>query len=222
MVSKAVLCIFALNNRTMRLYLLATVLCFATLSSFAQEKEIHKCFEEYKSAILKEKGNEAVGKVSKSTIAYYEKSRVEALEADSATVANLTVIDKIMVLTLRSKMSANELSAMNGRTLFEYSVDQGMVGKNSVANGSIGEIKMKGENAEGYIAINGEVSPIFFLFSQENGEWKIDLTSVFDVSNEGMKQMIDATGYAENDYVIMVLQMATGAELSSSIWQPLK
>lgn len=205
----------------MRSLLFLAIFFFAIFNSIAQEKEIQKCFEEYKSAILKEKGKEAVEKVSQSTIAYYEKSRVDALKADSATVANFNVIDKIMVLTLRAKISANELSSMNGSSLFEYSVDQGMVGKNSVANGSIGEIKMKGESAEGYVAINGEVSPIFFLFTQENGEWKIDLTSIFDVTNQGMQQIISATGYAENDYVVMVLQMATGAELSSSIWQPL-
>ncbi|MFN6086371.1 MAG: hypothetical protein ACK476_15765, partial [Fluviicola sp.] len=97
----------------------------------------------------------------------------------------------------------------------------GMVGKNSVANNSIGEITIDKEFAKGQFISNGKKSPLYFHFYKEDELWKVDLTSIFPMTNIVFKQLAEKSGLSENEYVFTLIEMITGTKPGNEIWNKL-
>lgn len=62
-----------------------------------EEKLVQKSFDNYKTAILNDKGNEAVKYVDSRTIAYYEQMLELVKTADSSKIETLSILDKLIV-----------------------------------------------------------------------------------------------------------------------------
>jgi hypothetical protein len=183
---------------------------------------IKNTFSNYKKSILASDGSEAVKWVDTKTVVYYGKMLQASLHADSAQVQNLGLMDKLIVLIVRHKVPKNEIEKMNGNEFFVYAINQGMVGKNSVMNIEIGEVKVNNNFANGQIMSGGQKSPLFFQFNKEEGQWKIDITSLFPASTAGLKKVISDNGMTENDFIFKTLEMLTGSAVGNEIWQPMK
>ena len=189
----------------------------------AQEKDaVKEAFNNYKSAILNDKGEEAVNHVDSRTIAYYSDILEKTKTADSTSVESLELMDKLMVFAIRHRTSKEKILSFDGKELLVHAIQEGMVGKNSVANNSIGEVTIDGDFAKGQFIANGQAAPFFFHFYQESGDWKVDLTSIFPPANMAFQQMVDQSGQSENEYLFMLLGMLTGKEPGAEIWETIK
>src|SRR5688572_23627540 len=155
---------------------------------------VKKCFTNYKQAILEGRGNDAANQVDSKTIQYYGKELNLALTGDSATVNELNLLDKVTVLMVRHRIPVGQLVTMTGRDLFIYSVDNGMIGKNSVMTIELGDVKVEGNFANGQMVSGGQKTPLYFQFKKEGNEWRIDLTSLFVPSNMALTKMIEDQG----------------------------
>src|SRR6266542_1557343 len=184
-------------------------------------KDIKDCFAGYKSSILENKGDEAIKWVDKNTLNYYGKMLQLAISADSKTVSNLGILDKMTVLTVRHRIPKEEVLKMKGNSFFTYAINSGMVGKNSVMTLEIGDIEISGNLAKGQLVVNGQKAPLYFQFNKENDKWKIDITSIFPASIIGLKQVIKNNGLTENEFILNALRGLTGKEADVSIWKPL-
>jgi len=111
---------------------------------------------------------------------------------------------------------------MDGKGVFVYASKKGMVGKNSVANNSIGDVSVNTAFAKGQLLISGQKAPLYFRFYKEVNEWKLDLTSLFPVSNTAFKKMAEESGESDNDYLFMLLEMLTGKKSVREIWEVIK
>lgn len=109
--------------------------------------------------------------------------------------------------------------AMSGNDLFVYAIKNGMVGKNSVVNNTIGEVLINGMFAKGQLLVKGKKAPLYFHFYKETDQWKLDLTSLFPASNLLFKQMVEESGETENEYLFSLLEMLTGKKPGQQIWQ---
>ncbi len=187
----------------------------------SDEKEVNACFESYKSAILEDRGEDAVNVVSSNTIDYYKKMLDISLYADSAEVAGLNVIDKMTVISVRHRVPPTEIEGMDGRSFFVYAIKNGMVGKNSVMNVEIGEIKVREGFATGQMVNNGQETPIAFSFYNEDG-WKIDLSSIFPSTNAGLEQYLTELEITDTEWILQAMEMLTGTPPGDDIWQPMK
>lgn len=195
---------------------------FGTL--FAQkkeEKQVKSCFNNYKSAILNDKGEEAVNYVDSRTVQYYSDILEKTQNADSSEVASLSIMDKLMVFSIRHRASSEIITSLDGKGLLIYAIKEGMVGKNSVAKNSIGEVSIDGSFAKGQFIANGQAAPFYFHFYNEEGQWKVDLTSIFPVANTSFKTMQEQSGQNENEYLFMLLEAITGKEVTNQIWRPI-
>lgn len=202
-----------------------TLLLIWTTSSYGQkseEKLVRKSFDNYKSAILNDKGAEAVKYVDSRTIKYYSDILELVKTADSAKVETLSILDKLMVFSIRHRTSREDVLSFDGKTLFVYAIKSGMVGKNSVANNSIGDVTIDYSFAKGQFIANGNKAPFYFHFYKEADQWKIDLTSLFTVSTTAFKKMADESEQTENEYLFSLLEMITGNKPNSQVWQPVK
>jgi hypothetical protein len=203
------------------LWLFTLLVIFKSFGQENQEKTIQKVFENYKSAILNDKGIEALNFVDSRTIAYYDDIINKIKTADSITIESYTILDKLMILAIRNSASQEEIMNMNGKSLFVYAIDNGMVGKNSVQNNSIGRVQIDDAFATGQFLVNGQETPINFHFYLENNNWLIDLTSIFPISSGAFKKMIASSGKSENETLLMILELMTGEKPTNSIWHPL-
>jgi hypothetical protein len=204
------------------------LLLFLTLISqliFAQkgeEKLVRKAFDNYRSSILTDRGEDAVTYVDSNTIAYYNDILHSARTSDSLAVDSMNVLDKLMVLSIRYRTPKKDLKSFDGRSLLVYAIKEGMVGKSSVQNIEIGDVEMHGDVAKGYMMSYGEPSPLYFEFNKEDEAWKIDLTSIFSVSVVAFDRMIKESGQSENEYFEHILKLITGKDSLNPMWQPLK
>lgn len=187
-----------------------------------EENQVRHAFDKYKKAILNDRGAEAVACVDSSTILYYNRMLDLARHADSATIENAGLFDKFMVLAIRQRTSREEIMRLDGRGLLQFAIESGMVGKNSVAGNSIGAVEIDRHFAKGQLVTNGETTDVYFDFNKENGQWKIDITSVFEISEKVIREMYLQSGQSENEYLISLLEMVSGSKAGPEIWLPVE
>jgi len=139
--------------------------------------------------------------------------------ADSVSVERLSLLDKLMVLIVRHRTPQEDIRKFDGRPLFIYAINSGMVGKNSVSSNTIGEVTVDKKFAKGQVLVNGKKAPIFMQFNKEENSWKMDLTALFPMSNMAFKKVIEDSGENENDFIFKILESLTGKKPSAEIWQ---
>ena len=187
-----------------------------------EEDLVRTAFDSYKTSILNDKGEKAVDFVDSRTIRYYGDMLDLAINADSMKIEKLSVLDKIMVFSIRHRTTKEDILSFDGKKLLVYSIKSGMVGKNSVMNNSIGEVAIDGDFATGQLVVNKQTSPISFHFYKEGGQWKLDLTSLLPASAPALKQMVEDSGQNEDEFIFTILEMITGRKPGPEIWQPVK
>lgn len=208
-----------------RNFSLLLILAFILNSCSAQKKEeklVRKSFENYKSAILNDKGKEAVQYIDSRTLTYYSEILTKTKNADSIEVNNLGLMDKLMVFSIRHRATKSEILSFDAKGLLIYAIKEGMVGKNSVANNTVGDVEIDGDFAKGQFIANGQKTPFYFHFYKEEGIWKIDLTSVFTIGTAAYKKMQEDSGLNENDYLFSLLEMLIGRKPGSEIWKKIE
>ena len=200
-------------------------LILLSLTLFAQKNEVKAVktsFENYKEAILNDRGKEAVQFVDSRTMKYYGDLLEHVKLADSTAVEGLSLIDKLMVFTIRHRATKDDILSFDGKGLLVYAIESGMVGKNSVANSSIGDVTIDGSFAKGQYVSNGQKAPFSFHFYKEEENWKVDLTSVFPASTMALKKFVEDSGQPENEFIFSLLEMITGKKPGAEIWLPTK
>ena len=178
-------------------------------------------FNGYKQAILQDKGTEAATYVSQRTFDYYQKVANLSRHADSLQVDSLPVMDKTMVLLLRARTPKQDLLSMDGRAIFIYAIEQGMVGKGSVANNDVYRVMYEADFARGDLKVRGEVVPLSLHFYRESQTWKLDLTSLFPTTAMAFDKLISDSGMTENEYLEAMIR-SVAARPKNPIWKPLE
>ena len=186
------------------------------------QEQIVNCFNQYKASILTGKGDEAIIFFDSRTIKYYDEIIEQIKTADSIKVESLPLLDKFTVLSFRYRVQKEDVLKMDGRKLLIYAIDNGMVGKSKIAEDKIGEIKIDGDFATAKFVINEEISSMSIDFYKEEGQWKIDLTSIFLYSTIALREMLEKSGRSENDYLFSIIEALTGRKPSAEIWEPLR
>lgn len=188
----------------------------------SQEDLVKKAFNNYKSSILNDKGEDAVSYLDTNTIEYYDKILELVKNADHKKITSLSLMDKLMVILIRHTATREDIFSFDGRKLLVYAIKNGMVGKDSVVNSSIGEVSVNEDFAKGEMLVNDKRSSLYFHFYKENGVWKVDLTSIFDLSNMAFKKMVEESGQTEDDFIFLIIESSSGKKPNSDIWEPLK
>lgn len=204
--------------------LLITLLVFATSQLIGQTEEeaIKNCYNGYKQAILDDRGADAVEYIDQHTLEYYTTCLDRAIYMDSASVEKLQIVDKMTVLGIRHRIPKEDIYKMDNRALFQRTIEEGMISKNSVKSSELGVVRIEGNFATGNVVADGSPTPINFHFYKEENDWKIDLTSIFPVPQKALSQMISDLGVSETDFTLQSLGQVTGSAPTRSILNPLK
>lgn len=181
---------------------------------------VREVFEKYKEAVLASKGDDAVKYVDTNTIRYFDRILNDVKTADSASLVRKSLVDRLMIFTIRHKAAADDIAAFDGRQLFVYAINTGIVAKNAIQNNGVGEIRIDGNKANGQFIFFGQKAPFHFEFNNEEGQWKMDLTSVFPMTEVGIRRFMGQTGLNENDYLLGMLEMVSGSRPGPQVWRP--
>ena len=207
----------------MRKTITLILLIFISINCYSQsDKElVLKSFDNYKNAILTDKGKLAADFVDSRTMNYYSTVLDKVKMADSLEIDTMGIIDKLTVLTMRHRVSKKDLLSFNGKDLFVYAIDNGMVGKNSVVNAELGDVVTNGDFSKAEFVVNGQKTPFFFHFYREDKIWKVDITHLFSLGTMALKKMVEDSGETENDFITNILEVLTGKKPSENIWKPI-
>ena len=206
-----------------KMKVLSVLLLLAAQFVYGQKNEIEKVrksFENYQKAILNENGEEAVKYVDSVTVKYYADMLHLVRTADSAQVETLSILDKLMVFSIRHRTSRENIISFDGKSLLVYAIKSGMIGKNSVSKSLIGEVTIESNLAKGQFVTNGQKTPYFFNFHKEEGEWKLDITSLFSITTMAFTKMAENSGESQNDFLFSMLELSTGKKPDNNIWKP--
>lgn len=182
---------------------------------------IAKAVVDYKVAVAKQDGERAAGLVTAGTHTYFETLRKAALSMQESDLHKQPIMDKILILTLRAKVAAEELRKTDGRGLFIYAV------KNKMMMGEAQKVNAKAIEQNGDEAWVGVVT---------DGQ-KLEPKQGFKVAKESSVWRVDAMSISQHDYVVDLikksvpqgedfdtawvkfLEEATGKKLPD-IWKP--
>ena len=185
-----------------------------------EESLIKENFGNCKAAILDGKGDEAIKLLDSRTVKYYSQVLDLVKTADAAKIETLSVLDRLMVFSVRHQTSKEDLLKFDGKSLLADVISKGMVGKISIANSSIGDVAIDNDTAKGQLLVNGQKSPAALHFYKEEDQWKIDLTSLFPFLTVVLQNAITTSGQGQNDFLIFLLGFMTGKKPESGILNP--
>lgn len=194
-----------------------------TITVVAQEKDeelVRKNFESYSNALINGKGEEAVNYVDSHTLQYYNDIVEQARDADSLKVESLPLLDKIMVLLVRHRVTKEDLLKFDGKALFIYAINNGMIDKNGPTNLKLGTVTIEKDTAKGQISFKGVEYPVYLNFYKEIGQWKYDLTSSFAMGKTALQKYADEFG--EKLLINMMLNADKEHKPSPTIWRAVR
>lgn len=176
----------------------------------------------YRSAILNDRGEDAVQYLDSRTVAYYDYILAQTITADSSKLATFSTMDKLMVLMIRHRVDTTTIFSLDGKELIVLAIQLGMIGKNSVINNSVSEVKIDQDFARGQLAVKGKPQPVYFHFYREENQWKIDLTSIFPMGETAFNSIIVESKLSHDEFIFDMLTRLSGIKPDGRIWLPLK
>lgn len=184
--------------------------------------ELHKVYDGYKNAVLNGNGGEAAYFISSNTISYYSSVLDLVQNADSSKLILCGLLEKFTVLAIRQTVDWGRLRAMNGKDLFIYAIENGMIGKD-ISKSSLGEVEHKhGNLASGELLIDLNHTKKHVLFYKEDGRWRLDLIDILKENGENLNKMMGQPGLNENIRMVLFFKQVFGREPSRELWLPVK
>jgi len=191
-------------------------------SSQDESSAVEAGFDSYRQAILDQDGTAAVACVDAKTLEYYGEMLDLALRGSRVKVMALSVLDKMMVISIRHRVPRAVLEGMTPESLFVHAVDEGWIDRASVETLELGEIVVSAGTARVVFLTEGKTIPgARLVFRQEEERWKIDLTSIMPLASLAFEGAIRQSGISEEEFLTSVLEEASGVEVGESVWEPI-
>ena len=195
-----------------------SILSIAVLAQQNEEEIIKDNFNKYRTLSLQSNGVEAVKYLDSRSIKYYETILELVKNADSLKVESLTLMGKFMVFSIRKMVPKEDILKFDGKALLVYAIDNGMIDNSSARNIGIGEVTVEDHFAKGQLIVNGNVTPHFFHFYFEEGQWKFDITSLIPIGIPYFEKIVETLG--EKGIATFIQNMDTLNYQNQDIWEP--
>jgi hypothetical protein len=208
-------------KRTVAVLSLLLTLAISVFGQNVGEEQVRATFDGYKTAIANGKGEEAIRYIDSKTVMYYNHLLDLIKNADFVKLDKLPITDKILILSIRHRLSREKILSFDGRKLLAYSITSKMAGKSDVGGLNIGDVTIDGNFAKGQIEVGGIKSTYYLHFYNEEGKWKMNQTSLLYMPQSILKKMAADSGKSENDFIFMLLKALTGKTPDKDIWQPI-
>lgn len=191
-----------------------------TSSDAAAESAVRDAFEQYRRALIERDGDRAAELVSRSTLDLYEDMTDLALTATRSELMARRTIDRLNALFLRQLLTPRELQTMSGADVISFAVEEGLINDSSVVKLEPTRVNVLGPTAALDIQINEKPAPFSMTFRNEDGEWKIDLTELLDLSELAFRDQMNKSGLGEEEYLFLLVESISKKRATSDLWRP--
>jgi len=208
----------------MKKYLLISLLLIITpiISSAAENEsdKILECFKQYKKCIIEQNGVDFVKFMDKKSIWYHDSIVEDSLYLPQSEFAKLSMVDKYLIMRIRSTVAMGELLKMHGKELIIYTVEHEWYDKKFTGSLSIRDIQINNDTADVNVYSNDAILKTMFRFKKENGEWKFALVSYLNMQNKYLKTSQAASGMSEVDFLISILEPNLDIKIDKYVFEP--
>ena len=182
---------------------------------------ILQTLENYRKATLAFEGETAAGLVNQHTFEYFDELRRLAIHADSASVADLPIGERYVVLQLRQAVALTKLRTTSPKEFFVLLVNAGWV-EGTLKTISIGNIHTFEDWGMASPIVDGKpVTQVTVRFEREEGVWKVDIASVMRYVNVVLRLALEESDVSDHEFLAIALTAWTGIEFSDDLWHPL-
>ena len=190
------------------------------LLDLAEGSAIQTTFGAYKAAILEDQGEAAAKLVTQNTLDYFREAKELALYGTASELQERTLTDRMQIAYFRHRIPLETLQELSAAEIFQYAVDRGWVGKNSVTPISLGDLEVEDGRAQAQALVNGQPVPFHLYFAKESDSWKLDLVPLLGVGDSAFHQLAEQRGITGDDLILQLLSAVSGVEVGKDIWDP--
>ena len=188
---------------------------------------VRQSFHGLKTALLQNRGEDAAGLVSQSTLALTEQARDLALYGTQAELEAQPTAMLVAALSLRQSIPAADLQSMPAHDLVAHVVNADLTRDSPVAGIDIGGVRVDRGTALADVVSNRPFPVSQLRFNKEQGVWKLDLRDVAygDTAIDRVARRLAGGSAAgrqalRNEMVLAMIAMQGGSGIDASIWQP--
>ncbi len=189
-------------------------------SARSATSEIRDVFDDFRKAILNDRGEKAADLVTSATLDYFARMQEFALYGSPAEVVRQPLADQMQILTYRHEIEPAMLLAVTPHELLVYLVDNDLIDKTSVKKTDSGKITVQGSVATVGVRRKKDPTGINFHFYRENGRWLIDFVEIIAMGTPVLKRLAIEKNLPEQLVVTSYIATRSGRSVSISVWVP--
>jgi hypothetical protein len=182
---------------------------------------VHAVFLDFKQAVAAGDADAAVQLVSQRTINHYQRLRDAALTGSVESVRSLSLPLQFEVLTLRDRMTAEELHPHDGRSLATAYLSRGWINTGLLSRLKLGNVIHKGEYAEARVAEGEALLPQRLAFYREDNTWKFDLAAAIVFEKDQYESKMEREKLTPDELLDQLLKASVQRRPVESLWEPL-
>ncbi|MEM9064221.1 MAG: hypothetical protein AAGB51_01890 [Planctomycetota bacterium] len=181
---------------------------------------VQATFERYEAAVRDQDGVGAVSCIAAPTLAYYQRVVDLAIDAEPEELRGLDVGIQIDVLKLRGRTSPELIRRLDGERLIGLSVQQGWISMNMPEGISLGTPILDGDRAAVPLFLNGASVGASMEFRLEDGVWKINIASNFDIVEMLHRDAATQAGMPIDVYARIQVEYILRRQVPDSMYEP--
>ena len=188
----------------------------------AETEDINLVFKKYTDALKRGQGNEALKYISQRTIDYYDALIYHTLYSDEKELNKVNILARTAILRMRHTQPLTFWDTMTAKKLL------GQMWSRTQPPGTSPQVNLADCKIDNYKAtcvlqVNGESTEMQSIFYKENGEWKIDITSINSIGIEEMKYDMKKRGITETEYILITIEELENISVRrEDLYKPLK
>lgn len=191
-------------------------------SRSSNQKLVKNCFEEYKTAVIKQEGIKAKDLVDKVTIDFYNRVLNHARFSAKSELNKVNISEKLIVFSVRKHVPLDSVRLFSGDQLFAYMIRKGLIDKSTISFIDLGEIEVLNNSAKAPVIVGGQKAPFTLQFRKEQGVWKINISSLLVITDVALARKIKQAGLTEELFIEQLLNNKTGYKKNKNqYWEPL-
>ena len=175
-------------------------------------------FEAYRQAILMRDGKSAAALLSNETVNYYRTIAELAGTGGPDQIKPRPLVDRLTIVMLRVLRHPVELAKLDGRSLFQYAVEVGLIDSQSIQGNALGRVRITGDLALAQVVVQGQPLPVDYAFVRSGPDWKLNTVPILSTLNDDMKKAATQAKLSEDDFIFKTVEAATGAKIDDRIY----
>ncbi len=213
-----------MNPRSLLLLFPLLLLGSCEESRNQQRAGIRKSFRDFSEAFFGRDGKTAINHLSRNTFLYYDRIIPLARHQDDAGLSKLPPVDLLACLSLRHRYPPGELRSLNSRKIVLDAFDRMTFPAGAPHFLGIGDIRITIPGKEAIAPVllaPGEWhQDIKVSFVRENGEWKIDPTSIFGAMADRLEPHLLNPTASRAEKALYYLEIHENEHIGSELLTP--